>query len=59
MKNSNKTIRFFSAFKNLCCFRVDRFWMEKKELTGFSPPDRPRQWKKHCFDLLRKSVKDR
>lgn len=40
-------------------FRVDRFWMEKKELSGFSPPDRPRQWKKLCFELLRKSVKDR
>jgi hypothetical protein len=39
--------------------RVDRFWMEKKEFSGFSPPDRPRQWKKMCFELLRKSVKDR
>ncbi|CAF0725642.1 unnamed protein product [Adineta steineri] len=39
--------------------QVDRFWMEKKELSGFSPPDRPRQWKKLCFELLRKSVKDR
>jgi hypothetical protein len=40
-------------------FRVDRFWTEKKELTGFSPPDRPRQWKRLCFDLLKKSVKNR
>ncbi len=39
--------------------QVDRFWFEKKELTGFTPPDRPRQWKKLCFELLRKSVKDR
>ncbi|CAF2861510.1 unnamed protein product [Rotaria sp. Silwood2] len=39
--------------------QVDRFWMDKRELTGFSPPDRPRQWKKLCFELLRKSVKDR
>ncbi|CAF0791011.1 unnamed protein product [Adineta steineri] len=39
--------------------QVDRFWTEKKESAGFSPPDRPRQWKKLCFELLRKSVKDR
>jgi exocyst complex component 3 len=38
---------------------VDRFWLEKKDLTGFSPPDRPRQWEKFCFELLKKSVKDR
>ncbi|CAF0750607.1 unnamed protein product [Adineta ricciae] len=39
--------------------QVDRFWAQKKELTGFSPPDRPRQWRMLCFELLRKSVKHR
>ncbi len=39
--------------------QVDRFCFERKELTDFTPPDRPRQWKKLCFELLRKSVKDR
>ncbi|CAF0726882.1 unnamed protein product [Adineta ricciae] len=39
--------------------QIDRFWAEKKNLTGFSPPDRPRQWRMLCFDLLRKSVKHR
>ena len=39
--------------------QVDRFWMEKKETSGFTLPDRPRQWKKLCLELLRSSVKDR
>ena len=39
--------------------QVDRFWMEKNESTGFAPPDRPRLWRKLCFELLRKSVKGR
>jgi exocyst complex component 3 len=41
-------------------FRIDKYYEDRKVSTnGFMPPGRPRQWKKKCFEVLEKNVRQR